>query len=105
MNEKYNNCINNEDLFNLILKDYFESSKIILKQESDNLYIINDNKEFILKKYIPNEDEFVDDIFNKLSMLEEQINNFTNYGQKVTNSLNDFENKLDKLIEKKQNKK
>ena len=85
LNEKYNNFINNENLFNSILKDFFESSKIILKQESNNLYLINDNKEFILKKYIPNEDEFVDDIFNKLSILEEQINNFTNYGQKVTN--------------------
>ena len=103
-NKIFEDCKNIKDIFNIISNNIFDISKLklILESESNNLIIINDeyNIKFKLKKYCPNENDIIDDIFNKLSLLEEQVNNFTNSGQKITNKLQDYESELEKIIKK-----
>ena len=103
-NKIFEDCKNIKDIFNIISNNIFDISKLklILESESNNLIIINDeyNIKFKLKKYYPNENDIIDDIFNKLSLLEEQVNNFTNSGQKITNKLQDYESELEKIIKK-----
>ena len=78
------------------------SSNIKLKKEDNHLIIYNkdDNIIFKLEKYIPEENEIIDDIFSKISLLEEQINNFSNYEKNLTNKLKDYESDLEKIIKK-----
>ena len=99
MNQKFKNFKNNEDLFNFIINDFMEPSKITIRLESNYLIISNndDNNQFLLEKCIPDENEIFDDIFNKISLLENEINNFSNYGKKLANTLNEYENKLEKM--------
>ena len=99
MNQKFKNFKNNEDLFNFIINDFMERSKITIRLESNYLIISNndDNNQFLLEKCTPDENEIFDDIFNKISLLENEINNFSNYGKKLTNTLNEYENKLEKM--------
>ena len=102
INSKYKDYKNNKDLFNILTNDLFESSIINLKLESNYLTIINNNNNFLfkLKKCIPEDNDVIDDIFNKLSLLEEQINNFSNYEKNLTNKLKDYESDLEKIIKK-----
>ena len=102
INSKYKDYKNNKDLFNILTNDLFEISQINLKLESDYLSIINNNNNFLFKleKCIPEDNDVIDDIFNKLSLLEEQINNFSNYEKNLTNKLKDYESDLEKIIKK-----
>ena len=103
INDIFKDFKNNEDLFNLILNVFSEPLNILLKIESNFLIINNvkNNIQFKLEKYTPSEDDAFNDIFNKLSLLEEQINDFTNEGKKLTNNLNKYENKIEKLVKNK----
>ena len=102
INSNYKDYKNNKDLFNILTNDLFESSIINLKLESNYLTIINNNNNFLFKleKCIPEDNDVIDDIFNKLSLLEEQINNFSNYEKNLTNKLKDYESDLEKIIKK-----
>ena len=99
MNQKFKNFHNNEDFFNFISNNLFESSKITIRLESNYLVISNKDKniQFNLEKCIPDENEVLDDIFNKISLLEAEIHNFSNFGKNLTNTLNEYENKLEKM--------
>ena len=90
---------NNENEIQLISNYLNNSSNIKLKKEGNHLILFNkdDNIIFKLEKYIPEENEIIDDIFSKISLLEEQINNFSNYGKKLSNTLNEYGNKLEKI--------
>lgn len=98
INENYQN---NKDIFNLITNDFMKSSKISLKYELNDLIIlINNNIKLKLERNIPEENDVVDDIFNKLSNLEEQINNFSNYGKNLTDTLDKYQSKLENISKK-----
>ena len=76
-----------------------DSSNIKLKLDNNYLIILNkdENIMFKLEKYLPEENDVINDIFSKIFLLEEQINNFSNYGHKLTNTLNEYESKLEKI--------
>ena len=100
MNEKYKEFKNIEDLFNFLVNIFsFKSSSLNLEL---NCLIIS-NEEYDMKlKLEKNYDENIvfDDIFEKLSILEEQINNFTNQNKFITNTLDEYGSKLEKMIKK-----
>ena len=100
MNEKYKEFKNIEDLFNFLVNIFsFKSSSLNLEL---NCLIIS-NEEYDMKlKLEKNYDEIIafDDIFEKLSILEEQINNFTNKNKVITNTLDEYGSKLEKMIKK-----
>ena len=100
MNEKYKEFKNIEDLFNFLVNIFsFKSSSLNLEL---NCLIIS-NEEYDMKlKLEKNYDENIvfDDIFEKLSILEEQINNFTNKNKVIINTLDEYGSKLEKMIKK-----
>ena len=76
-----------------------------IKIDSNYLIIFNHNlkKEIKLEKIKLNEDNLIDDIFNKLSSLENQINQFTEEGQKLSYNLENNIEQVENII--KNNKK
>ena len=76
-----------------------------IKIDSNYLIIFNHNlkKEIKLEKIKLNEDNLIDDIFNKLSSLENQINQFTEEGQKLSYHLENNIEQVENII--KNNKK
>ena len=100
MNERYKEFKNVEDLFNFLI-NIFSSKSLSLNLEINCLFISNeeyDMKLILEKRY--DENNAFNDIFEKLSILEEQINNFTNQNKVITNTLNEYESKLEKMIKK-----
>ena len=95
----FENCKNIDDKFKLISDYLMDSSNIKLKLDNNYLIILNkdENIMFKLEKYLPEENDVINDIFSKIFLLEEQINNFSNYGHKLTNTLNEYESKLEKI--------
>ena len=100
MNEKYKEYKNKDDLINILYNDIFldKEKEIEIEINSNNLILNNKkmNIKIIFEKVKLKEDELINDIFNVLSSLENQVNQFTNDGQKLTdklqNNLNQFEN-------------
>ena len=105
INEKYKECNNKDDLLNLIYNDFILNEKKNIKIDSNYLIINNHNlkKEIKLEKIKLNEDDIIDDIFNKLSSLENQINQFTEEGQKLSYNLQNNLEQVENII--KNNKK
>ena len=96
MNKKYKEVGNKNELFDLIYYDFFESKKREIKFDGNYIIINNKeiNKEIKLEKIEFNEDDIFNDIFNKLSSLENQVNQFTQNGQNLRINL---ENNLEKI--------
>ena len=96
MNKKYKEVRNKNELFDLIYYDFFESKEKEIKFDGNYIIINNKeiNKEIKLKKIKFNEDDIFNDIFNKLSSLENQVNQFTQNGQNLRTNL---ENNLEKI--------
>ena len=96
MNKKYKDINDNNKLFDLIFYDFFESKEKEIKIDTNYIIINNKeiNKEIKLEKIQYNEDEIFNDIFNQLSSLENQINQFTQNGQNIRT---DLETNLDKI--------
>ena len=98
MNEKYKEYKNKDDLINILYNDIFLDKEKEIEINSNNLILNNKkmNIKIIFEKVKLKEDELINDIFNVLSSLENQVNQFTNDGQKLTdklqNNLNQFEN-------------
>ena len=98
MNEKYKEYNNKDDLINILYNDIFLDKEKEIEINSNNLILSNKkmNIKIIFEKVKLKEDELINDIFNVLSSLENQVNQFTNDGQKLTdklqNNLNQFEN-------------
>ena len=98
MNEKYKEYKNKDDLINILYNDIFLDKEKEIEINSNNLILNNKkmNIKIIFEKVKLKEDELINDIFNILSSLENQVNQFTNDGQKLTdklqNNLNQFEN-------------
>ena len=105
INEKYKECNNKDELLNLIYNDFILNEKKNIKIDSNYLIIFNHNlkKEIKLEKIKLNEDNLIDDIFNKLSSLENQINQFTEEGQKLSYNLENNIEQVENII--KNNKK
>ena len=100
MNERFKEFKKVEDLFNFLV-NIFSSKSPSLNLEL-NCLIISDEEYDIKIKLEKNYDEnkAFDDIFQKLSVLEEQINNFTNQNKFITNTLHEYESKLEKMTKK-----
>ena len=100
MNERYKEYKNIEDLFNLLVNIFsYKSSSLNFELN----WLIISNEEYDMKlKLEKNYDEnyAFDDIFEKLSILEKQINNFTNQNKVITNTLDEYGSKLEKMIKK-----
>ena len=96
MNKKYKEINDNNKLFDSIFYDFFESKEKEIKIDTNYIIINNKeiNKEIKLEKIQYNEDEIFNDIFNQLSSLENQINQFTQNGQNIRT---DLETNLDKI--------
>ena len=96
MNKKYKEVRNKNELFDLIYYDFFESKEKEIKIDMNYITINNKeiNKEIKLEKIKFNEDDIFNDIFNKLSSLENQVNQFTQNGQNLRTNL---ENNLEKI--------
>ena len=96
MNKKYKEVRNKNELFDLIYYDFFESKEKEIKFDGNYIIINNKeiNKEIKLEKIEFNEDDIFNDIFNKLSSLENQVNQFTQNGQNLRTNL---ENNLEKI--------
>lgn len=96
MNKKYKEINDNNKLFDSIFYDFFESKEKEMKIDTNYIIINNKeiNKEIKLEKIQYNEDEIFNDIFNQLSSLENQINQFTQNGQNIRT---DLETNLDKI--------
>ena len=96
MNKKYKEINDKNKLFDLIFYDFFESKEKEIKIDTNYIIINNKeiNKEIKLEKIQYNEDEIFNDIFNQLSSLENQINQFTQNGQNIRT---DLETNLDKI--------
>ena len=98
INEKYKEYKNKDDLINILYNDIFLDKEKEIEINSNNLILNNKkmNIKIIFEKVKLKEDELINDIFNVLSSLENQVNQFTNDGQKLTdklqNNLNQFEN-------------
>ena len=98
MNEKYKEYKNKDGLINILYNDIFLDKEKEIEINSNNLILNNKkiNIKIIFEKVKLKEDELINDIFNVLSSLENQVNQFTNDGQKLTdklqNNLNQFEN-------------
>ena len=100
LNERYKEFKKVEDMFNFLV-NIFSSKSPSLNLEL-NCLIISDEEYDIKIKLEKNYDEnkAFDDIFQKLSVLEEQINNFTNQNKFITNTLHEYETKLEKMTKK-----
>ena len=96
MNKKYKEFKDKNELFDLIYYDFFESKEKEIKIDMNYITINNKeiNKEIKFEKIKFSEDDIFNDIFNKLSSLENQINQFTQNGQNLRNNL---ENNLEKI--------
>ena len=96
MNKKYKEVGNKNELFDLIYYDFFESKEKEIEFDGNYIIINNKeiNKEIKLEKIKFNEDDIFNDIFNKLSSLENQVNQFTQNGQNLRTNL---ENNLEKI--------
>ena len=96
MNKKYKEINDKNKLFDSIFYDFFESKEKEIKIDTNYIIINNKeiNKEIKLEKIQYNEDEIFNDIFNQLSSLENQINQFTQNGQNIRT---DLETNLDKI--------
>ena len=96
LNKKYKEINDNNKLFDSIFYDFFESKEKEIKIDTNYIIINNKeiNKEIKLEKIQYNEDEIFNDIFNQLSSLENQINQFTQNGQNIRT---DLETNLDKI--------
>ena len=98
MNEKYKEYKNKDDLINILYNDIFLDKEKEIEININNLILNNKKMNIKIKfeKVKLKEDELINDIFNVLSSLENQVNQFTNDGQKLTdklqNNLNQFEN-------------
>ena len=100
MNEKYKEFKKIEDLFNFLVNIFFSKSPS-LNLELNCLIISNEENDIKLKlEKNFDENKTFDDIFEKLSLLEEQINNFSNQNKIITNTLHEYESKLEKMTKK-----
>ena len=100
MNERYKEFKKIEDLFYFLIK-IFSSKTLSLNLELNCLIISNQEYDIKLKlEKNYDENNTFDDIFEKLSILEDQINNFTNQSRFITNSLHEYGSKLEKMINK-----
>ena len=100
MNERYKEFKKVEDLFNFLV-NIFSSESSLLNLELNCLIISNQEYDIKIKlKKNYDENNAFNDIFEKLSKLEEQINNFTNKNKFITNTLHEYESKLEKMTKK-----
>ena len=100
MNERFKEFKKVEDLFNFLV-NIFSSKSPSLNLELNCLIISNEECDIKLKlEKNYDENKAFDDIFQKLSVLEEQINNFTNQNKFITNTLHEYESKLEKMTKK-----
>ena len=100
INERYKEFKKVEDLFNFLV-NIFSSKSPSLNLELNCLIITNEEYDIKLKlEKNYDENKAFDDIFQKLSVLEEQINNFTNQNKFITNTLHEYESKLEKMTKK-----
>ena len=100
MNERYKEFKKVEDLFNFLV-NIFSSESSSLNLELNCLIISNEEYDIKLKlEKNYDENKTFDDIFEKLSILEEQINNFASQNKFITNTLHDYESKLEKMTKK-----
>ena len=100
MNEIFKEFKKVEDLFNFLV-NIFSSKSPSLNLELNCLIITNEEYDIKLKlEKNYDENKAFDDIFQKLSVLEEQINNFTNQNKFITNTLHEYESKLEKMTKK-----
>ena len=100
MNERFKEFKKVEDLFNFLV-NIFSSKSPSLNLELNCLIITNEEYDIKLKlEKNYDENKAFDDIFQKLSVLEEQINNFTNQNKFITNTLHEYESKLEKMTKK-----
>ena len=100
MNERYKEFKKVEDLFNFLV-NIFSSESSLLNLELNCLIISNQEYDIKLKlEKNYDENNAFNDIFEQLSKLEEQINNFTNKNKFITNALYEYESKLEKMTKK-----
>ena len=100
LNERYKEFKKVEDMFNFLV-NIFSSKSPSLNLELNCLIITNEEYDIKLKlEKNYDENKAFDDIFQKLSVLEEQINNFTNQNKFITNTLHEYESKLEKMTKK-----
>ena len=100
MNERFKEFKKVEDLFNFLV-NIFSSKSPSLNLELNCLIISNEEYDIKIKlEKNYDENKAFDDIFQKLSVLEEQINNFTNQNKFITNTLHEYESKLEKMTKK-----
>ena len=105
INNKYKECKDKDELIEFVCYDFFKSKEIEIKRDYDFIIINNKeiNKEIKLERITFNEDEIFNDIFNKLSSLENQVNQFTQSGQNLRSNLKNNLDKIEHII--KDNKK
>ena len=105
INNKYKECKDKDELIEFVYYDFFKSKEIEIKRDYDFIIINNKeiNREIKLEKIKFNEDEIFNDIFNKLSSLENQVNQFTQSGQNLRSNLKNNLDKIEHII--KDNKK
>ena len=105
MNKKYKEVRNKNELFDLIYYDFFESKEKEIKFDGNYIIINNKeiNKEIKLEKIKFNDEDIFYDIFNQLSSLENQINQFTQNGQNLSTNLETNLQKIEHIF--KNNKK
>ena len=85
INKKYKECKDKDELIEFVCYDFFKSKEIEIKKDYDFIIINNKeiDREIKLERITFNEDEIFNDIFNKLSSLENQVNQFTQSGQNL----------------------
>ena len=105
INNKYKECKDKDELIEFVYYDFFKSKEIEIKRDYDFIIINNKeiNREIKLERITFNEDEIFNDIFNKLSSLENQVNQFTQSGQNLRSNLKNNLYKIEHII--KDNKK
>ena len=105
INKKYKECKDKDELIEFVYYDFFKSKEIEIKRDYDFIIIYNKeiNREIKLERITFNEDEIFNDIFNKLSSLENQVNQFTQSGQNLRSNLKNNLDKIEHII--KDNKK
>ena len=105
INKKYKECKDKDELIEFVCYDFFKSKEIEIKRDYDFIIINNKeiNREIKLERITFNEDEIFNDIFNKLSSLENQVNQFTQSGQNLRSNLKNNLDKIEHII--KDNKK
>ena len=105
INNKYKECKDKDELIEFVYYDFFKSKEIEIKRDYDFIIINNKeiNREIKLERITFNEDEIFNDIFNKLSSLENQVNQFTQSGQNLRSNLKNNLDKIEHII--KDNKK